>query len=168
MKKIILLALLSSSLASFSQNGFADWDKNYPYKNAEIIVKEEKAYAKKVETDKDEAPYYVSLQKFRFIAEFTGNIRPIQREVSGSMYRVFKIKMGNNQILDDLLSHELEFNIGSTTLWMPIQTQLINDFKSEIAPKSKVLLYTLLCNEHDTKNNLYNSFLISEFTSEWK
>ncbi|MBS3993663.1 MAG: hypothetical protein KGZ87_08105 [Bacteroidetes bacterium] len=51
---------------------------------------------------------------------------------------------------------------------MPIQNQLIDDFKKEVKKKRKVLLYTLFTNEHEFNGGIINTFLISEFTVEWK
>jgi len=103
-----------------------------------------------------------------FIAEFTGNERQISPEVYNSMKRVFKIKMGSAEVLNGLVSKEFEFNIGNSKIWMPIQNQLIDDFKNEMTKGKKVLIYTLFTNEHQFKGGIINTFLISEFTTEWK
>ncbi|WP_299888309.1 hypothetical protein [uncultured Lacinutrix sp.] len=76
--------------------------------------------------------------------------------------------MGSSEVLNGLVSKELEFNIGKSKIWMPIQNQLIDDFKTELKDKKKVLLYTLFTNEHEFKGGIINAFLISEFTTEWK
>ena len=162
----ILFIIISNSINS--QNGFEDWDKNYRYKSADKIIQAEVDYAKEVEKDKTEGHYYVAMNKFRFIAEFTGNERQISPEVLNSMKRVFKVKMGSAEVLNGLVSKEFEFNIGNSKLWMPIQNQLIDDFKNEVAKGKKVLIYTLFTNEHKFTGGIINVFLISEFTTEWK
>lgn len=168
MNKIILILFVFISNSIHSQNGFEDWDKNYKYESAEKIIQAEIDYAKKVEKDTIEGQYYVAMSKFRFIAEFTGNERKINTEVLNSMKRVFKIKMGSAKILNDLVSKEFEFNIGKSKIWMPIQNQLIEDFKNELTKGKKVLLYALFTNEHKFKGGITNTFFISEFTTEWE
>lgn len=163
---LVLFAFISNFV--YSQNGIEDWDKNYKYQNAEKIIQAEIDYAKDVEKDKTEGHYYVAMNKFRFIAEFTGNERQIDLKVLNSMKRVFKVKMGNAESLNGLVSKEFEFNIGKSKIWMPIQNQLIDDFKNELTKGKKVLLYTLFTNEHNFKGGIINAFLISEFTTKWE
>jgi hypothetical protein len=50
---------------------------------------------------------------------------------------------------------------------MPIQNQLLDDFKLEVKENQKVLLYTLFTNEHKFTAGIINTFLISEFTTEY-
>lgn len=163
---VILFVLISNSI--YSQNGYADWDKNYKYESADKIIQAEIDFAKEVEKDTTEGHYYVAMSKFRFIAEFTGNERQIDSNVLNSMKRVFKIKMGSAEVLNGLVSKEFEFTVGSSKIWMPMQNQIIDDFKSEIMKGKKVLVYTLFTNEHQFKGGIINTFLISEFTNEWK
>ncbi|CAL2088298.1 hypothetical protein [Tenacibaculum sp. 190524A05c] len=167
MKNFIVILLTITSNYLFSQNGFPDWDKSYTYEKAENIIQNEIDYAKKVDQDKTEGSYYVAMSKFRFIATFTGKERPINSEVLNSMKRVFKIKTGSNKILNDLVSKEFEFNIGKTRIWMPIQNQIMTAFRNEVKKDKKVLLYTLFTNEHQFKGGIINTFLISEFTTDW-
>lgn len=170
MRKIatILLIFVFISNVIYAQNGFVDWDKNYKYKAAESIISAEIDYAKEVEKDTSEGHYYVAMDKFRFIAEFSGNERQLDAEVLNSMKRVFKVKMGSADVLNGLVSKEVEFNIGKSKIWMPIQNQLIDDFRSEMTKGKKVLLYTLFTNEHKFTGGIINAFLISEFTTEWE
>lgn len=168
MNKTILILFICISNIIYSQNGFEDWDKTYKYESAEKIIQAEIDYAKKVEKDTSIGQYYVALEKFRFVAEFTGNERQIEVETLTSMKRVFKVKMGNSKVLKGLVSKEFEFNIGKSKIWMPIQNQLIEDFKNELNKGTKVLLYTLFANEHKFKGGIINTFLISEFTTEWE
>ncbi|MDP5105259.1 MAG: hypothetical protein NWQ31_03720 [Polaribacter sp.] len=165
-KNFLLLLLLSSNFI-FSQKGFKDWDTNYKYKNVAEIIQSEIDYAKEVEKDKTEGNYYVAMHKFRFLAEFTGRERKIDAEVLNSMKRVFKIKTGSFEVLNNLISRELEFNIGNSKIWMPIQNNLIEAFKEEVKLNKKVLLYSLFTNEHKFEGGIINVFLISEFSSDW-
>jgi hypothetical protein len=167
MKRKLLLLLILISNFIFSQNAFEDWDKNYALTNPKKIIQSEIDYAKKIEKDTTQGHYYVAMEKFRFIAEYTGNKRPIDSKVLNSMRRVFKVKMGSSEVLNGLVSKEYEFNIGESKIWMPIQNQLINDFENELKKGQKVLLYTLFTNEHEFKGGIINTFLISEFASEW-
>ena len=63
---LILFVLISNSI--YSQNGYADWDKNYKYESADKIIQAEIDYAKKVDKDTTKGHYYVAMSKFRFIA----------------------------------------------------------------------------------------------------
>ncbi|WP_299888312.1 hypothetical protein [uncultured Lacinutrix sp.] len=92
-RKCLILFLLISNWI-YSQNGFENWDKNYKYESAAKIIQSEIDYAKEVEKDSSKGHYYVAMEKFRFIAEFTGNEREIDSKVLNSMKRVFKIKNG--------------------------------------------------------------------------
>ena len=161
---VILFAFISSNI--YSQNGFENWDKNYKYKSAEKIIQAEIDYAKEIEKDTTEGHYYVAMEKYRFTAEFTGNEREIDPKTLNSMKRVFKIKMGSSEVLNELVSKEFEFNIGKSNIWMPIQNQLIDDLENELTKGGKVLLYTLFTNEHEFKGSIINAFLISEFTTD--
>ncbi len=167
MQKSILNIVLLFSIFTQAQNGFEDWDKNYKYKNAEEIIKTEIEYAHEVEKDTTQGHYYVTLQKFRFTAKYTGKERPISKETLNSMRRVLKVRMGNDEFLNGLVSKEFEFDIGKSKIWMPIQNQLITPLKKESKKGQEVLLYTLFTNEHKYNGGIINTFLISEFTTEW-
>ncbi len=166
-KPILIIFVLISNLI-YSQNGFEDWDKNYRIENPEDIIQNELDYAEKVDNKEIEGKYYVAMEKFRFIAQFTGNERNVNSEVYNSMKRVFKIKTGKSDVLNGLVSKEFEFIIGKSKIWMPIQNQLIEPFESEVNNGDKVLLYCLFTNEHKFEGGIINTFLISEFTSEWE
>ncbi len=167
MKRTILILFVLISNFIHSQNGIEDWDKNYRYVSAEKIIQDEIDYSKEVEKDTTEGHYYVAMEKFRFIAEFTGNERQIDSKVLSSMKRVLKIKTGSAEVLNGLVSKEFEFVIGKSKIWMPIQNQLIDDFINELTKGKKVLLYTLFTNEHEYTGGIINTFMISEFTIEW-
>lgn len=166
-KEILLIAFLITNCV-FSQSGFEDWDKNYTYRDAEKIIADEINYAKKIDKDSPKGNYYVAMEKFRFLAEFTGRERNIKQQTLNSMKRVFKIKTGSSKVLDNLVSKEFEFKIGQSKKWMPIQNQLIEAFKEEVKLNKKVLIYALFTNEHEFEGGIINTFLISEFTIDWK
>lgn len=168
MKKSILIIFILISNYAYSQGGLTNWDQNYKLKSAESVIQAEKDYAQKVEKDTAETQYYISMQKYRFIAKYTGNERPIDEEVLQSMKNVLKLQMGSSKILNDLVSREFEFDIGNSKIWMPIQNQLIDDLNHELDPGQDVLLYCLFTNEHRGNGWLINAFLVSEFLSEWK
>jgi hypothetical protein len=168
MKKYILTIFCLAATLCFSQSGIKSWDVNYIEVNPQKIIKSEIEYANAVEKDTTQgSQYYIALRKFRFMATFTGNKRPLNKTVLNSMQRVLKIKTGNAEFLNGLVSKEFEFNIGTTTVWMPIQNQLIAPFESEVKKGDRVLLYTLFTNEHPSKGRIINTFLVSEFTTEW-
>jgi hypothetical protein len=156
-----------SNLA-IAQSGFPDWDSKYPFIEGKELIRSERAYAKKVEADTTQPPYYTSLRKIRLFATFTGKMRPLNKDVEKSMRRVFQLRMGNSNLLNGLIEQEAQFSIAGETHWMPIQKQLVAPLKEEVKPGEKVLLYALFVNEHTYHNVLYCSFLISEFTSEWE
>jgi|TARA_B110000908_G_C9869209_1_gene277562 hypothetical protein len=168
MNRAILIIIILFSNFIYSQKGIEKWDKTYKNENAEKIIQAEIDYALEIEKDTTEGHYYVAMEKFRFLAEFTGKERKINAETLNSMKRVFKVKMGNAKVLNGLVSKEFEFNIGKSKIWMPIQNQLIEDFKNEMNEGEKVLLYTLFTNEHKFEGGIINTFLISEFTTEWE
>jgi hypothetical protein len=166
MKTSILIIFIFITNYCQGQGGLTGWDQNYKFTNAEAIIQAEREYAHKVERDTAEAQYYVSMQKFRFIAKYTGNERPIDAEVLQSMRNVLKLKMGSSEVLNGLVSREFEFDTGKSKIWMPVQNQLIDDLNHELNPGDKVLLYCLLTNEHKYKGDLINTFLVSEFLSD--
>ncbi|MBZ9777611.1 hypothetical protein LB452_01630 [Psychroflexus sp. CAK8W] len=168
MNKIILLVFVFISSYNYAQGGINGWDENYRLTDAESVIKAEMDYARKVEKDTAEAQYYVSMQRFRFVVKYTGNEREIEDKVLNSMRNVFKMKMGSTEVLNDLVSREFEFDIGKSKVWMPVQNQLINHFENELEPGQDVLLYCLLINEHKFKGSTINTFLVSEFLSEWE
>lgn len=170
MKKSILFIfiLILITTHNYSQGGLINWDQNYKLKSAESVIQAEMEYAQKVEKDTAEAQYYISMQKFRFIAEYTGNERPIDKEVFNSMRNVFKFKLGSSEMLNELVSREFEFDIGNSKIWMPVQNQLIEHLKKELDVGDKVLLYCLFTNEHKFEGDLFNTFLVSEFLSDWE
>ena len=168
MQKIIFLLfafLIQGSLNA--QNGFEAWDKNYNLVDVSHLLKKEKEYAEKVESDPDIAQYYVAMASFRFLAKYTGRTRDLSTKTFTSMKNVLQIKTGSSEVLDGLVSKEFEFKINDSTLWLPIQNPLIEPFLEEVNNDQEVLLYTLFTNEHKYEGGYINTFLISEFTTEW-
>ncbi|QJP35109.1 hypothetical protein F0365_12285 [Nonlabens sp. Ci31] len=168
MKSFLCFSILILSLNAYSQNGFESWDKNYKLVDIRELINAEFEYAKKVEADTAEAQYYVAMNTFRFIAEFTGEQRKVSDETIGSSKNVFKLKTGNSDILNDLVHVEYKFIVIDIPLWISIQKQLENPFKEEVKVGGEVLLYTLFTNEHTYKGQIINTFIISEFTTTWK
>ena len=168
MEKIIflLIAFLTPGALN-AQNGFESWDKNYNLVDVSQVLKNEKEYAEKIESDPDIAQYYVAMASFRFLARYTGRTRELSTETSTSMKNVLKIKTGSSKVLDGLVSKEFEFKINDSTLWLPIQNPLIKPFLEEVNKDQVVLLYTLFTNEHKYEGGYINTFLISEFTTQW-
>ncbi len=167
MNKIFAFVFLLSMGLS-AQNGFEDWDKNYPLKNPSQIIKEELTYAQKTEQQTINSQYYLNATKYRFIATFTGNVRTLSAERLESMSRVIAVKFGKKDFISrEIVNSEYEFEVGNQKIWMPIQKVLEASFKEEIEANKKVLLYTLFLNEHTDAKELYNLFFISEFTNHW-
>ena len=166
MSKYILFLILVSAVG-FSQSGFDDWDANYEFIVVDEVLAFEEKYAQEVEKDTTSGHYYVRMDTYRFFAEFTGNIRPVEDKVINSVKRVYKIRTGDSSILNDLVLKEYEFNVGNSKIWMPIQNQLVDYFNSEVNIGEKVLLYALFTNEHHFEGGFTNVFLISEFTTDW-
>lgn len=167
MKYLICLFLIVTGYQGFAQKGFAEWDARYPVVSVQELLEQEAAYAKKVEADTTEAPYYVRMEGFRFLGRYTRKKRPIAPDVKQSMKNVLQLRGGNAGLIEELVSWEVAIQIGKETLWMPIQDSIIEAFEKEAAGGKEVLLYTLFTNEHTHGGQLFNTFLISEFTTEW-
>jgi len=169
MKKITLYILFIISNIGIAQNGFETWNKNYTFINPIEVIQSEINYAKKIEKDTIQSQYYVSAQKYRFVAEFTGNERNISQEKIQSMANVVSLKFGRKDFITyEIVNSEFEFLIDNIKVWMPIQTVLKTSFQGEIPKGHKVLLYTLFLNEHTMEGVLNNNFFISEFTNNWE
>jgi len=155
------------SISVFSQSKFPDWDKNYSLKDPVELILNEIKYSKKIEKNTELSQYFVSANKYRFLAKFTGKTRDIPSELKKSMARVVLVKFGKKGFIEDIVDKEYEFIIGNKKSWLAIQKVLENDFIKEIKVNSEVLLYTLFLNEHTSEKRLFNNFLISEFSSDW-
>jgi len=62
-----------------------------------------------------------------------------------------------------MIESEVLFKIGQEETWMPVQPQILEALKKRSQKGNRVTLYCLHFNEHNSKNILYNTFLISEF-----
>lgn len=167
MKQLSTLLFLFLALNTFAQTEdeyWGKWDSNYPEINVLNVLKSEKAYADSIEKNPNIPPYYVRADKFRFTAEYTGQIRPIDKDILTSMKNVLKLVVGNPSQLDGLIKSEALFVIGTDKIWMPIQVEILKALQKEIKAGNKAILYCMFLNEHTSKNKLYNTFLISEFS----
>lgn len=146
-------------------NYFAQWDENYTAINIDELLNAEQAYADSIETHYgDSMQFYLRVDKYRFPARFTGNIRKMSDERKSLMHYIFKmvgVDMQTTQI-----KNEVEIVTQDGTIWMPIQRQLEKPFKKEVSDKANVYLYTFFMNHHSKSKMLVNLFLISEFNTE--
>lgn len=166
MKQLFTLFLLFLALNAFAQTAddyWEKWNSNYPEVNVLNVLTSEKAYADSIERNPNIPPYYVRSDKFRFVAEYAGQVRPVDKDVFTSMQNVFKLVVGNPSLLDGLIKSEALFVIGTEKIWMPIQVEILKALKKEMKKGDQAILYCMFLNEHTSKNNLYNTFLISEF-----
>lgn len=93
--KIICLCVVALiNYVAIGQNDFESWNRNYPVKNPNQILQTEIDYALKTKKNKEEAQYYVSSNKFRFHAKFTGNKRIISNNTLQFMANVVALKFG--------------------------------------------------------------------------
>ena len=160
-----LFCFLVIFLSAYSQNDRDTWDKNYNEINVTDLFHFEKLYADSVDHGLIEGKYYMRMDNFRFSALFTGNKRKISDSIKASMIRVYKV-YGNHDFLPiiDKVKYEYEFLIDNNTYWISMQSVLDKPFMKEIKKDDNVYLYCLFLNEHGIKGELYNSFLISEFS----
>ncbi len=165
-KKIlsILFLLFSNSIYGQSDQEYWDkWNNNYPEVDIVSILKYEKYYADSVEKNPNIPPYFSRLDKYRFKAEYLGKQKKTSIDVITSMKNVFKLFVGNPNQLDGMIENSVLFKIEQEEIWMPIQTKILKAFKKEVKKGDIVTLYCLFLMEHNNKNILYNTFLISEF-----
>ena len=163
---IILILLNLNIYAQDADEYWAKWKKNYPQVNVLEVLKFERHYADSVEKHPRIPPYYARLDKFRFTAEYIGETRPVAKDVFQSMSQVFKLFVGDPSQLNGLLDSEVLFKVGDEQVWMPIQTKILKALQEEAKVTDKIVLYCLFLNQHTSKNKLYNSFFISEFSFE--
>lgn len=160
---ILFLFLTNSIYGQSNQEYWDKWNKNYPEVDIMSILKYEKYYADSVKKHPDIPPYYSRLDNYRFKAEYLGKTKTTSTDVITSMKNVFKLFVGNPDRLDGMIEDEVLFKIGQEEMWMPIQSQILKALKKEVKKGNIVTLYCLYLNEHNSKNILYNTFLISEF-----
>ncbi len=172
MKKILRILALGSLLlllnlptqAQTDDDYWATWNKNYPETAIQEVLTAERKYADSIEKHPKIAPYYFRTDKYRFIAEYTGETRKADAGVLGSLKRVHKMKGGDPSQIDNLVKSEVLFKVGNVKLWMPIQQRILEAMKQEAKKGDSLMLYCAFFNEHTSKKKLYNIFLISEFS----
>jgi hypothetical protein len=169
MKRLLTIILILLSLNIYAQNEdeyWAKWNKNYPQVDVLEILKFERHYADSIERDRNIPPYYARLDKFRFTAEYIGATRPVAKDVFESMAQVFKLFVGDPSQLNSIFDSEVLFKVGDDQVWMPIQAKILKALQEEVKVKDKVLLYCLFLNQHTSENKLYNTFFVSEFSTD--
>ncbi|WP_066835234.1 hypothetical protein [Rufibacter ruber] len=159
---VFFLAFIPDGAA---QSGWEAWDKNYRLVHLPEVLKLEQQYADSIDRTAGESSYYIRHDKYRFMAIFLGESRPVDPKVLGSMKNVFKLSGGEPDALGQNVVHEYLFQVGETKFWAPMQKQLEKSFRKEVKPKKLVLLYGLFLNEHSS-NGLFNTLLISEFQAK--
>jgi hypothetical protein len=155
--------LSCSALSQDNDSYWKQWNSRYPLVDIISILKYEKHYADSVEAHPKIPPYYARADKYRFNAEIVGQIRPIDNSIRTSMKTVYKLFIGNPNFLDTLFKTEVLMKIGEDSIWMPVQTQILEALKEEVSAGDNFLIYCLYLNEHSEDNGLRNLFLISEF-----
>jgi hypothetical protein len=109
-------------------------------------------------------PFYARSATYRFNAQYIGLVKPLGKSILISMKTVYKLFIGNPDFMDNLFSSEVLFKLGSDTIWMPVQKQLVEALNREIKNGDTLTLYCLYLNEHSVTNGLRNILLISEFS----
>jgi hypothetical protein len=166
MKKAVLLLLSIYSLCCYSQSDeqyWAKWDLKYPLTDVIKVLKYERNYADSVEKNPKILQYYARTDMYRFKAQYIGQERCLDESLLSSMKTVYKLFIGNPSVLDKLFQSEVLIRIDQDSLWMPIQKELLISLKEEISKGDSLTLYCLFLNEHSSKKQLKNIFLISEF-----
>jgi hypothetical protein len=167
--KIFLQILLFTSISSFtfSQNQWQSWNDNYKTIVFEELIKSELAYAETIEKSDIEEKYYLRMDTYRFMAFYTGGLRPIADSTRTSMKRVYRM-LGNRDYLwvIDEIKYEYQFEIEGKNYWFAMQSNLDKAFKKEMKKPGFVYLYCLFLNEHELSGTLHNTFLVSEFIKQ--
>jgi hypothetical protein len=160
---LLFMLFTGHAFAQSAEEYWLKWNKNYPQVDIVAVLDYEQHYADSIEHDSTASPYYSRLAKYRFQAEYLGQTRSIDKDVYHSMRNVFKFFIGDPSQLDHMCDHEVLFRVGDDDLWMPIQPQILKALKEESKKGERFTIYCLYFNEH-TSRQLYNTFLISEFT----
>lgn len=169
MKRIltVLLTLFSMHVFAQADEGYwSEWNKTYPLADISEVLKQEKHFADSVEKSPGTPAYYVRTDTYRFNAEYLGQIRPLDKVASASMSLACKLLGGDSGRLKNLTRYEVLFKVGNEEIWMPIQSGLLKNLKEGAAKGDRFTLYCYHFNEHTDRNELYNTFLISEFNKE--
>jgi hypothetical protein len=167
MKTLLAFLFFLLSTSSFGQSDAEYWNRwktNYPLVDIIKILEYEKHYADSVEKHPTIPPYYARSAKYRFKSQYIGIVRPLDKSILASMKTVYKIFIGNPNFMDNLFASEVLIKLGSDTIWMPVQKQILEALNQEIKKGDTLTLYCLYLNEHSVNNGLRNIFLISEFS----
>jgi len=167
MKTLLTVLFFLLSSLSFSQSDAEYWNKwktNYPLVDIIRILDYEKHYADSVEKHPSIPPFYARSAAYRFNAQYIGLVRPLNKSILTSMKTVYKLFNGNPNFMDTMFASEVLIKLGSDTLWMPVQKQLLEALNQEIKKGDTLTLFCLYLNEHSVTNGLRNIFLISEFS----
>jgi hypothetical protein len=163
--KFILFITIPTS--AFSQNQWQSWNDNYKPIVFEELMKSELAYADTIEKSDMEEKYYLRMDTYRFMAFFTGELRPLADSTRSSMKRVYRM-LGNRDYLwvIDEIKYAYQFKIEDKNYWFAMQSNLDKAFKKEMKKPGPVYLYCLFLNEHELSGTLHNTFLVSEFIKQ--
>jgi hypothetical protein len=159
----LLLLISTSMFAQSAEEHWAKWNKNYPEQNITQMLKGEKSYADSVEKHPEIAPYYIRVASYRFNAKYLGKVRPIDKAVIQSVKNVCLLTKRDTATIAGLLDKEVLLKVGDQEIWMAVQIPIVKDFEHEVKPGDMVKVYCAYFNEHNSKNILYNTFVISEF-----
>ena len=159
---LVLIAFLVSG-SCFSQNDWSLWEKNYLEFDAMRLLEIERNYADSIEFLGDSLQYYSRLHKYKIKATYLGEKKRLDSKVLSSMKRVFKLFGGDSDQIADIVKNETLFKVGNSKIWMPTQKILEKPMKKEVSIGQEIILYCLFLNEHNSQNELFSTFLISEF-----
>ncbi|OYU97430.1 MAG: hypothetical protein CFE21_03820 [Bacteroidetes bacterium B1(2017)] len=148
---------------SGAQNAWESWDKKYKSVDYTWVLSFEQNYADSIEKNPSLPQSYCRADTYKITAKFMGKYRPISEHDVASIYRVFKLRVGNTAQLDGKLVNEYLFTIDGKELWLPIQNHLEKAFMEEVQTGKEVGIYCLFLNEHTATYELLNTLLISEF-----
>lgn len=88
------------------------------------------------------------MKKYRIEVEFTGNVRSADPDfrqfIAGWAYA-----LNVPSHVAELFDTEVEVRQGEEVLWMPIQRQMVDAFRREVAPTAKVEVFVLLLGAHE-------------------
>lgn len=159
---IAFLLLFSILFDVFSQNTWDDWDNNYTKISVGELLRYEKSYADSVKQGLIQGKNYSRIEAFRFYGTYQGEVQKIDLQSLNSMKNVVSIHKGDLSVFDKLQNCYL-FKIEGHLVWIPIQFELEEDFRSEVKRNERIMLYCAFMNEYSETDGLQNNFLLSEF-----
>lgn len=161
--RLLFIPFLLTTLTSFGQVDYWEsWNSKYHEVDVTAMLRHELSYADSINKDSNAVKFYARQKGYRFQGTYTGNWRPLTNERRNVMKATFKLFGGTNPIFDQT-KDEVEIQIESQTMWLPIQSELVKAFKEEIQNGTEVYLYCMFFNHHKYDGKLYNIFFISEF-----